>query len=123
MGKKFKLVLILLIILLLLISPSMQAKNSLKNEEEKEIKFYGFIFGITGGVFEHANWPVGFTKLEVDGRTRISGYFGFYIIGFLEIGKTYEITASKDGYYDKTITIELTFSQPIDHINILMQVE
>ena len=81
---------------------------------------FGFIFGITGGVFEHASWPVGFTTLEFGNRKKISGYFGFYFIGFLRIGETYLITASKKDYIPLTLEVKLTAEKPIQWINFYM---
>lgn len=81
---------------------------------------YGLIFGRTGGVFEYASWPVGFTKLEFENRSKVSGFFGFYIIGYLEIDKIYKITASKEGYIDETKIVKLTTKNPVKWINFYM---
>jgi len=94
--------------------------ENVKSIENPKPTFYGLIFGRTGGVFEHASWSVGFTKLSFENRTKMSGYFGFYIIGKLEIGKTYEITASKEGYSNETKIIKLTTKRPIQMINFFM---
>jgi len=127
-------ILVSIIIIALLSMPAIniQAKTIEKNFENesepvnikskdnsKPIRF-GLIFGRTGGVFEHASWSVGFTKLSFENRSKISGYFGFYIIGKLEIGKTYEITASKEGYSNETKIIKLTTKRPIQRINFFM---
>ena len=93
-----------------------------KENERHKLKFYGLIFGRTCGVFEHANWLVGFTKLSFENRTKISGLYGFYIIGFLEIGKTYSINASKNGYSKDTEIIKLTATKPIQRINFFMHI-
>ena len=95
-----------------------------RNIESKENNpaFYGIIFGITGGVFDHANWPERFVTLTFENRTTQSGFFGFYVIGFLEIGKTYSITSSKEGYYDRTHKITLTILKPIQMINFFMEI-
>lgn len=89
--------------------------------KEKNPKLYGLIFGITGGVFDHANWIVKFATLTFENRTTHSGYFGFYVIGFLELGKTYTINSSKEGYYDRTHKITLTIQKPIQMINFYME--
>jgi hypothetical protein len=94
--------------------------ENIKSIKDSKAVFYGLIFGRTGGVFEHASWPVGFAKLEFEDRSKISGFFGFYVIGFLEIDKTYEITASKEGYTDKTKIVKLTEKMPIQLINFYM---
>ena len=94
--------------------------ENIKSIKDPKAVFYGLIFGRTGGVFEHASWPVGFTKLEFENRSKVSGFFGFYIIGFLEIGKTYEITASKEGYTEETKIVKLTAKKPIQWINFYM---
>ena len=89
--------------------------------ESKENPRFGFIFGITGGVFEHAQWFVPQTKLTVENRTITSGrIYGFYIMFFLQIGKTYTITAHKDGYLPLTQTVILTLQKPIQLINFFM---
>ena len=87
--------------------------------DEKPVRF-GLIYGITGGVYDHASWPVGFTKLEFGNRKKISGYFGFYFIGFLRIGETYSITASKKDYVPFTQEVKLTAEKPIQWINFFM---
>lgn len=84
---------------------------------------FGFIYGRTGGVFEHASWRVGFTKLKFENKTIISGFFGFYVIGFLQIGKTYSITASKEGYSNLTLEVTLTAKKPIQRINFFMYLD
>lgn len=81
---------------------------------------FGFVFGITGGVYDYASWPVGFTTLEFGNRKKISGYFGFYTIGFLRIGETYSITASKEDYIPLTLEVTLTAEKPIQWINFWM---
>jgi len=96
--------------------------------EEEEVEnskptFYGFIVGITGGVFEYASWFVSFTKLSFENRTKISGFFGFYIIGRLEIGKEYKITASKEGYSNLTQKVTLTAEKPIKWVSFFMYVD
>jgi len=95
--------------------------------EKKEVKnskptFYGMILGRISGVFEHASWFVGFTKLEFENRTKTSGFFGFYIIGFLEIDKIYSITAIKEGYSNETKVVKLTTKKPMQWINFYMSV-
>jgi hypothetical protein len=94
-----------------------------ENIEQKENnpKLYGIIFGFTGGVFDHANWIVRFAKLKFENRNIRSGYFGFYVIRFLELGKTYTIISSKEGYYDRTHEITLTSQKPIQMINFFME--
>ena len=81
---------------------------------------YGLIYGITGGVFEHANWIVRFATLKFEHRTTKSGFFGFYIIGLLQIGKTYSITLSKEGYINRTYEVTLTKQKPIQMQNFYM---
>ena len=117
MKNKFKFVLMLVIIVsLIFLSSNIQAKNNPVLKTNRPIR-YGLIFGFTVGVFEHANWLLSFTKLEFENRTKISGFYGFYIIGFLEIGKTYSITASKEDYSSDTIKVTLTEEKPIQIIN------
>jgi len=94
--------------------------ENVKSIENPKPTFYGLIFGRTGGVFEHASWSVGFTKLSFENRSKLSGYFGFYIIGKLEIGKTYSITASKEDYSDLTTEVTLAAEKPIQRINFFM---
>jgi len=96
--------------------------DNAENESPKPI-FYGLIFGRTCGVFEHANWLVGFTKISFENRTKISRFNGFYVLGFLEIDKKYSITVSKEGYYDSTIIIKLTAEKPIQRRNLFMHIE
>ena len=93
-----------------------------KENERTKPKFYGMIFGITGGVFAYASWWVGFTKLSFENRTKTSGFFGFYIIGFLEIDKIYSITASKEGYSNETKIVKLTAEKPIQWISFFMNI-
>ena len=88
--------------------------------ENKSPACFGFIYGITGGVYDHASWPVGFTTLEFGNRKKISGYFGFYTIGFLRIGETYSITASKKDYIPLTLEVTLTAEKPIQWISFFM---
>jgi hypothetical protein len=96
-----------------------QPANIESKESPKPIS-YGIIFGFTGGVFEYASWRVGFVKLKFENRTKISGFFGFYIIGYLEISKTYFITSSKEGYIDLTREIKLIKEKPIQMISFYM---
>ena len=145
MENKLKYVLTISIIVVTLLFSNLQAKNTediiinekpsskacthgemnnshdLYSLESKDDLRFGFIFGITGGVFEHAQWFVPQTKLTFENRTITSGrIYGFYIIFFLQIGKTYTITAHKDGYLPLTQTVKLTLQKPIQLINFFM---
>ena len=93
--------------------------NIESKDNSKPIRF-GFIYGWTGGVFGYASWLVRFTTLEFGNRKKISGYFGFYVIGFLRIGETYSITASKQDYSNLTLEVTLTAERPIQWINFFM---
>lgn len=93
--------------------------NIESKENPKPIKF-GLIYGRTGGVFEHASWSVRFVKLSFENRTTISGFFGFYVIGFLRIGQTYTITCSKKDYSDDVQEVTLTREKPIQMVNFWM---
>lgn len=42
------------------------------------------------------------------------------MIGFLQIGKTYSITASKQDYSNLTLEVTLTAEKPIRRINFFM---
>lgn len=97
--------------------------DTIESIEKPKPTPYGLIFGRTGGVFEHASWRVGFTKLTFENRSTMSGFFGFYIIGCLEIGKTYSITASKEDYISLTQEVTLTAKKPIQMINFFMHPE
>jgi hypothetical protein len=90
--------------------------------KENNPKLYGLIFGFTGGVFDHANWVVRYAKLTFENRNTRSGYFGFYVIRFLELDKTYTITSRKEGYYDRTHKITLTIRKPIQMVNFFMEI-
>jgi hypothetical protein len=98
-------------------------KNS-ENEESKSLPIsYGFILGRTRGRFDFQIWTVRFANLEFENRTTRSGFFGFFIIGFLEIGKTYEIKSSKEGYIDDFQEVTLTKEKPIQWIDFIMWVD
>jgi hypothetical protein len=116
-----------LLAILIIITPNINANTVKKiNEENRPYEnpdaiSYGFIFGITCGSFEHASWRVPLAQIIIENRTiRRSGIFGFYMIFFLQIGKTYTITAHEEGYYSFTETFTLTLQQPIQKIDLLL---
>ena len=95
--------------------PNDKSVNKAKTPDEKNIeetKCYGTIFGKTEGSFEHAAWTLPFVKIVTEGKTVYSGLGGRYIISGLELGYTYEIIASKPGYYNATYHVELTAEEP-----------
>jgi hypothetical protein len=93
--------------------------KNLENEKSKPSRF-GFIYGRIQGRFDFQFHILRFAKLEFENRKTWSGFFGYYIIGFLQIGKTYEITATKNGWNSVTQEVTLTKENPIQRINFIL---
>ena len=119
--KNKKIILSLFMILLILIPCALA--NNLKNEDEEKPRFFGFIYGQTRGVFEHADWILPFVTLKFGIRRKISGLFGHYIFWFLPLDKTYKITASRRGYDDLTLEVTLSREEPIKRLDFYMAEE
>jgi hypothetical protein len=81
---------------------------------------YGIIYGKTWGTFEHATWLIPYAKIEIEEKTIYSSRFSRYKISGLELGYTYEIKASKSGYYNRTYHVELTAEEPCKFLDICL---
>ena len=128
MKNNIKFVFFTLILIAVLLLPNINSQT-IKNDNLRNIKnpkddikpaCFGLIYGQTRGVFEHASWPLSFVTLKFENRKTTSSFFGFYIIGFLIIGKTYFITADKNEYFLRTKEITLTFQEPIQRIDFYL---
>ena len=105
------------------ISDKLEKTNSETVEQainNEESTCFGAIFGKTSGSFEHASWILPFVKIQAGGKTVSSGLGSRYILNGLELGYTYEIKASKPGYYNSTYHVELTAEEPYKYQNIYL---
>ena len=84
----------------------------------------GCIYGYTYQIIGWETFPTPFVHVQAGGKHDISDIFGYYELNDLPLDHVYELKASKFGYEEGEIfvelTVELTSEEPEVEVNILL---
>lgn len=92
------------------------------SKENSEPACFGYIYGTTYIQWEAFQYPVRFVKIQVNNRLPRMRLLCHYVIGFLQIGKTYEISAIYDGGQVLSKLITLTKDEPVKEVNFILDI-
>ena len=83
----------------------------------------GCIYGYTYQTIGWETFPTPFVHVQAGGKHDISDIFGYYELNDLPLDHVYELKASKFGYEEGEIFVELTSEDPASEVNLLLKLK